>query len=187
MILVGQTLTIGNITTVTSKPIIDSFPLLKQKPIITGQPKVNEGKTTINGPIAPDLATEKGVTTQPGLPQFNGNIERFPGMISGLAGTVLASKKLDQMTAKEISELSSVEAIKSALPKTWSFYNNNGFVHVKDETGQYRIRIDPMDKTNPSTNFPHMHIYNQNGKSLDKTGNVVDPSSPEAHIKWIGD
>ena len=186
LILVGQTLTIGNITTVTSKPIIDSFPLLKQKPIITGQPKVNEGKTTINGPIAPDLATGKGVTTQPGLPQFNGNIERFPGMISGLAGTVLASKKLDQMTNREIASLPSLEAIRQALPAGWTLSNHNGFVHVKDPQNNYRLRIDQRDRY---TEYPHIHFLDPSlpiDFQRDINGNIVPDSSPEAHTPWGG-
>lgn len=35
-------------------------------------------------------------------------------------------------------------------------FNYDGFVHIKDEAGKIRIRIDPPDKV---TQYPHVHVY----------------------------
>jgi len=41
------------------------------------------------------------------------------------------------------------------------------------------MRIDPPDKV---TNYPHKHLYDINGNSLDVNGNIVPSKSPDAHI-----
>lgn len=56
----------------------------------------------------------------------------------------------------------------------------NSYTHIRDEKGNIRVRIDPADGTTP---YEHMHLYDKNGRPLDKNGNIVDRKSPEAHIK----
>ncbi len=41
------------------------------------------------------------------------------------------------MTRKELQD---------NLPEGWDFQNHNGRIHIKDENGNYRVRIDPLDK-----------------------------------------
>lgn len=57
------------------------------------------------------------------------------------------------------------------IPDDWKYTEHNGFVHIRDTDGQVRIRIDPPDKT---TNYPHVHVYDSDGKLLDSAGNIVD-------------
>ncbi|MGL4662412.1 MAG: hypothetical protein ACRCV7_01855 [Culicoidibacterales bacterium] len=42
-----------------------------------------------------------------------------------------------------------------------------------------RIRIDPPDS---KTQYPHKHLYDDKGNSLDTSGNIVDRKSPDDHI-----
>ncbi|TFV06283.1 transposase [Streptococcus sp. LYSM12] len=60
-------------------------------------------------------------------------------------------------------------------------YEHNGFVHIKDDLGRMRIRLNPPDRT---TTYPHMHFYDKNKNLLDLDGNIVDFKSPEGHIPW---
>ena len=41
------------------------------------------------------------------------------------------------MTRKELQD---------SIPEGWDFQNHNGRIHIKDENGNYRVRIDPLDK-----------------------------------------
>ena len=66
------------------------------------------------------------------------------------------------------------------LPEGWKYTENNGFVHVRDASGNIRMRIDPPDKT---TKYNHVHLYDAKGNSLDINGNIVDYKSPSAHIQ----
>jgi hypothetical protein len=65
------------------------------------------------------------------------------------------------------------------LPSGWTKTTNNGFTHVKDANGNIRVRIDPPDAKTP---YPHKHLYDEAGKSLDINGTIVSPKSPDAHI-----
>ena len=38
------------------------------------------------------------------------------------------------------------QEIIDAIPDNWKYTEHNGFVHIKDEAGKIRIRIDPPDK-----------------------------------------
>ncbi|SUN06689.1 Uncharacterised protein [Streptococcus acidominimus] len=89
---------------------------------------------------------------------------------------------LDQLSPRDIQSMS-LDEIRKAVPtdKGWRIYENNGFVHIKDELGKMRIRLDPPDKT---TTYPHMHIYDENKNLLDLDGNIVAIDSPEGHIPW---
>ena len=66
-----------------------------------------------------------------------------------------------------------------SLPEGWTSTENKGHTHIRDDTGNIRIRIDPPDGR---TQHRHKHLYDRNGNSLDKNGNIVDRKSPEAHI-----
>lgn len=65
------------------------------------------------------------------------------------------------------------------LPSGWTKTTNNGFTHVRDANGNIRVRIDPPDVKTP---YPHKHLYDEAGNSLDINGNIVSPKSPGAHI-----
>lgn len=52
---------------------------------------------------------------------------------------------------------------------------------LKDEAGKIRIRIDPPDKV---TQYPHVHVYDNDGNLLDSLGNIVDRKSPDGHIPY---
>ena len=65
------------------------------------------------------------------------------------------------------------------LPEGWTKTENNGFTHIRDADGNIRVRIDPPDAV---TNYPHQHVYDASGNSLDINGNIVSPKSPDAHI-----
>ena len=71
----------------------------------------------------------------------------------------------------------SQEEILEGLPDGWTYTDNNGFVHVRDEQG--RVRIDPPDK---KTKYKHIHVYDENGNLLDVNGNPVSPKDPAGHI-----
>ena len=45
------------------------------------------------------------------------------------------------------------QEIIDAIPDNWKYAEHNGFVHIKDEAGKIRIRIDPPDKV---TQYPHV-------------------------------
>ncbi|MBC6301296.1 DUF4280 domain-containing protein [Listeria booriae] len=75
------------------------------------------------------------------------------------------------------------EEIPDSLPEGWTHTEHNGRIHIKDENGIVRVRTDPPDK---QTNYNHMHIYDKDGKPLDKYGNLVDRKSTDAHIPWDG-
>ncbi|MBF0776543.1 transposase [Streptococcus azizii] len=75
----------------------------------------------------------------------------------------------------------SLENIEAARPVGWTIDKNNGFVHIKDENGTFRIKLDPPDWR---TDYPHMHIYDENENLLDINGNIVNRRSPEGHIPW---
>ena len=96
------------------------------------------------------------------------------------AGKIFNPPKLDKLSPKEIVDLN-IQELKGRLPEGWTFHENNGRVHIK-ENGKMRVRIDPPD--NVGTDYTHMHIYDKNGKPLDIHGNNVDVKSPAGHIPW---
>lgn len=84
----------------------------------------------------------------------------------------LDTNNIPNMTKQEIID---------AIPDNWTYTEHNGFVHIKDETGKIRIRIDPPDKV---TQYPHVHVYDNDGNLLDGLGNIVDRKSPSGHIPY---
>ena len=81
---------------------------------------------------------------------------------------------------KDIPNMKKQDIIKN-IPDNWSYTENNGFVHIRDNNGKMRIRIDPADKV---TEYPHVHIYDENGNLLDINGNIVNRKSPDGHIPY---
>ena len=88
--------------------------------------------------------------------------------------------KLNNMTPSELNKLTP-DQIKKALPDGWTYSGSpdGRFTHIKDSSGNYRIRIDPADKV---TAYPHMHIFDDVGNALDINGNIVPANSIDAHI-----
>lgn len=84
------------------------------------------------------------------------------------------------MTPSELNKLTP-DQIKKALPDGWTYSGSpdGRFTHIKDSSGNYRIRIDPADKV---TTYPHMHIFDDVGNALDINGNIVPANSIDAHI-----
>ncbi len=81
-------------------------------------------------------------------------------------------KNIPNMTRQEILD---------SIPDDWVFTEHNDFVHVRDVAGKIRIRIDPPDKI---TQYPHVHVYDDEGNLLDIFGNIVDKKSPDGHIPY---
>lgn len=65
------------------------------------------------------------------------------------------------------------------LPEGWTKTDNNGHIHIRDENGDVRIKIDPPDWR---TDYDHKHFLDADGNSLDVNGNIVKPNNPDAHI-----
>ncbi|EPP7607783.1 T7SS effector LXG polymorphic toxin, partial [Listeria monocytogenes] len=88
--------------------------------------------------------------------------------------------KVNELKPNEINNMS-LNDLRNSIPEGWKFFENNGRVHIKDTSGQMRIRIDPPDKI---TKYQHMHIYDDLGNPLDKLGNIVDRTSLDGHLPW---
>ncbi|WP_270996053.1 T7SS effector LXG polymorphic toxin [Listeria seeligeri] len=67
------------------------------------------------------------------------------------------------------------------LPVGWKYTKNNGFIHVRDSSGNVRMKFDPPDNV---TNFDHIHLFDNNGNPIDINGNVVNRKSSDAHIPY---
>ena len=103
---------------------------------------------------------------------------RVQKLIKGGSDTIgNIAKNLD---TSDIPNMTKQEIIDS-VPDDWSYTEHNGFVHIKDELGKIRIRIDPPDAKTP---YPHVHIYDSEGNLLDILGNIVDRKSPDGHIPY---
>jgi hypothetical protein len=65
------------------------------------------------------------------------------------------------------------------LPHGWTkLVDRGGRIHIRDNFGNYRIRIDPARNGAPS----HKHFYDINGRPIDINGNPTFFASPESHI-----
>jgi len=85
-------------------------------------------------------------------------------------GATIDGKNIGDMTKQEIID---------SVPDTWEIHDNNGFVHIKDESGKTIIEIHPPDKV---TNYEHIHIYDELGNSLDINGVPRFYKDIEVHI-----
>ena len=97
-----------------------------------------------------------------------------------LGRLVSGRKTLLQSTPEEIANMTRKE-LQDSIPEGWDFQNHNGRIHIKDESGNYRVRIDPPDK---KTNYTHIHIMDENKNPLDINGNIVSPKDPSGHIPY---
>ncbi|MFJ5795052.1 pre-toxin TG domain-containing protein [Bacillus atrophaeus] len=91
---------------------------------------------------------------------------------AGKFGGKIIAKNIPNMSKKEILD---------SLPTEWKYTEHNGFVHVRDTSGNIRMRIDPPDKM---TKYDHVHLFDKNGNPLDKNLRIVDRKSPDAHIPY---
>ncbi len=99
-----------------------------------------------------------------------------------LKGASGATKKIidkANINGKRIGDMNKQEIINN-IPDNWEIHDNNGFVHIKDEKGITRIRIDPPDKV--GTPIDHIHIYDENKNPLDINGNIRGKKDIEVHI-----
>ena len=92
-------------------------------------------------------------------------------------------KDTDALSSDNLKVINSMskKKLQDNLPKSWTYTEHNGRVHIKDANGNFRVRIDPPDRV---TNYQHMHIYDEFGNPLDIDGNVVGPKSASGHIPW---
>lgn len=97
-------------------------------------------------------------------------------------GTVgkIQLKKDGSFNIKRVMNMNE-EELKKAIPKIWKYTKNKEFIHIKDNHGKYRIRIDPPDST---VNYKHMHLFDANNNSLDSKGNIVKKTDIAAHIPY---
>ena len=102
----------------------------------------------------------------------SGDVIKSGSKAAGNIAKNLDTNNIPNMTKKEIID---------AIPDNWKYTEHNGFVHIKDEAGKIRIRIDPPDKV---TQYPHVHVYDNDGNLLDSLGNIVDRKSPDGHIPY---
>lgn len=109
------------------------------------------------------------------------NVQIADSLGSGGGGvTPGSSKKLDEMTPAELVKLTP-QQFQEALPEGWTYNQSpdGRYIHIRDVSGKYRIRIDPPDNV---TNYNHIHIFDVDGNALDINGNIVPDNSPDAHI-----
>lgn len=106
------------------------------------------------------------------------NLDGIEGI--GKSGSKAAGNIAKNLDTNNIPNMTKQEII-DAIPDNWKYTENNGFVHIKDEAGKIRIRIDPPDKV---TQYPHVHVYDNDGNLLDSLGNIVDRKSPDGHIPY---
>ncbi|WP_396583052.1 pre-toxin TG domain-containing protein [Bacillus sp. SG20033] len=85
-----------------------------------------------------------------------------------------------KLNAKNIPNMSKKEILNS-IPSDWKYTEHNGFTHVRDTSGNIRMRIDPPDKM---TKYDHVHLFDKTGNPLDKNLKIVDRKSPDAHIPY---
>ena len=94
------------------------------------------------------------------------NIDDVPEI--KIDGNLLISE--NNLDLNNIPNMTKQEIIGS-VPNNWTCVEHNGFVHIRDEMGRMRIRIDPPDKV---TLYPHVHVHDNGGNLLDIAGNIVD-------------
>lgn len=85
-----------------------------------------------------------------------------------------------ESTPKEIANMIRKE-LHYRFPKGWDFQYHNARIHIKDETGNYKVRINVPDKT---TNYTHIHIIDKNKNPLDINDNIVSYKNLAGHIPY---
>ena len=136
---------------------------------------------------AGNVVLEAGADEVDGIrTQIKQGVEAGSDALKGRRGAIESSsdvgnnaKKLDTNNIPNMTKQDIIDSI----PDDWNYTEHNSFVHIRDGDGNIRIRIDPPDKT---TNYPHVHVYDNNGNLLDSAGNIVDRKSPDGHIPYKG-
>ncbi|WP_044640136.1 DNRLRE domain-containing protein [Risungbinella massiliensis] len=118
--------------------------------------------------IADGLKSTSRSTVQRSSGSLRMNLQAFSNRFAG------------KINADNIPNMSKQE-IFDGLPSNWKYTENNGFVHIRDDIGNIRMRIDPPDKV---TKYDHVHLYDQKGNPLDVNLNIVDRKSADAHIPY---
>ena len=112
---------------------------------------------------------------------YNFQVEDFHTYFVGdCAVWVHNANYLTDKTPKDISEMTRKQ-LKENTPEDWDFQEHNGRIHIKDDNGNYRVRVDVPDKHTP---YNHIHILDENGNPLDANGNIVSPKDPAGHIPY---
>lgn len=101
----------------------------------------------------------------------------------GDASRVSGVARINEMSPRQITSLSKGQ-LKESLPDGWTFTENNGFVHIKDEAGVMRLRLDPPTSSVP---YSHYHLYDENRNPLTVDGEITSRTSPDAHIPYNGE
>jgi len=97
--------------------------------------------------------------------------------IFGLTGNPLIGLDLNNMNRQQISA-----ALDGSDNITYKGGSPDGkFMQWEySDTGRTAVRIDPPDKV---TKYDHIHLFDDKGNPLDINGNIVDRTSPDAHIQ----
>ena len=112
---------------------------------------------------------------------YNFQVEAFHTYYVGENGVLVHNAEyISSKTPKDISEMTRKQ-LKENTPENWDFQEHNGRIHIKDNNGNYRVRVDVPDKHTP---YNHIHILDENGNPLDINGNIVSPKDPAGHIPY---
>ena len=112
---------------------------------------------------------------------YNFQVEDFHTYYVGKNGVLVHNAEyISSKTPKDISEMTRKQ-LKENTPENWDFQEHNGRIHIKDNNGNYRVRVDVPDKNTP---YNHIHILDENGNPLDINGNIVSPKDPAGHIPY---
>ncbi|WP_207717314.1 hypothetical protein [Anaerosporobacter faecicola] len=133
-------------------------------------------KETIEGSVEETAEKITKEASEEITAQLEKNADDVVEEIAGKGGTGALLNK----TPKDISNMTRKE-LEDSIPDNWDFQNHNGRIHIKDENGNFRVRIDPPDKV---TNYTHIHIFDENKNPLDIFGNIVSKKDPAGHIPY---
>ena len=83
------------------------------------------------------------------------NAQRNAGAGKGNKSSNKSGKRtLLESTPKEIANMTRKE-LQDSVPEEWNFQDHNGRIHIKDENGNFRVRVDPPDKKNRLYSYPY--------------------------------
>lgn len=140
-----------------------------------------------SGLVQVDIKTSYGGGGGSNIPPRNGKnktlvfLKKIFSPAKSMKGRNVGTTNLfGSLNTRNIPNMSRSQILEK-IPKSWKYTNHNGFVHVRDASGQLRMRIDPPDS---KTKYHHVHLFNQTGKPLNKNMKVVNRNSREAHIPY---
>jgi len=82
----------------------------------------------------------------------------------------------------DLSDMTALDMVKN-LPKGWKYTIHNSHGHVYNQSGKMIMRYDSPDG---HTLVDHAHLLDENGESLNSDLQVVDETSPDAHMQMKG-